>query len=120
MSRSASRRARVGALLKASLADAIVRRVKDPRIGFTTITRVDVSGDLSVATVMVSVMGTEEEKTNTLKGLECASGFLRSHVARELSFLRIVPEIRFQLDRGLEHFARITELLDEQKEGGSD
>ena len=106
-------------LLRESLSEAIARRLKDPRVGFTTITRVDVTRDLSVAKVYVSVLGTDEDKTQTLEGLQRASGFLRSHVARDLT-LRTVPEIRFTLDRGLEHYERIGELLNREREGGSD
>lgn len=101
---------RLAALLQQTLAEALANRVKDPRVGFVTVTGVEVSPDGGHATVRVSVMGTEEEKTSAMEGLTSARGFLRTHLARELS-LRTTPELHFQLDRGLEHAQRIEQLL---------
>jgi ribosome-binding factor A len=93
------------------LADAIARQVRDPRIGFVTITGVTVSPDITHAIIRVSVMGSEEDKVRALDGLNSAKGFLRSHLAGALK-LRVTPELQFSLDRGLEHAQRIDELLD--------
>jgi ribosome-binding factor A len=101
---------RLAALLHETLAEALANRVKDPRVGFVTLTGVEVSPDGGHATVRVSVMGTEEEKTSAMAGLNSARGFLRSHLARALT-LRTTPELHFQLDRGLEHAQRIDQLL---------
>ena len=101
---------RLAALLHQTLAEALANRLKDPRVGFVTLTGVDVSLDGGHATVRVSVMGTEEEKTSAMEGLNSARGFLRSHLARALG-LRTTPELHFQLDRGLEHAQRIEQLL---------
>ena len=78
-------------------------------------TGVQVTNDLSVATVRVSVMGEPAEREAALQGLESAAGFLRSRVGKILT-TRIVPELRFELDRGLEHAARINQILGELKQ----
>jgi ribosome-binding factor A len=108
---SSSRRERIGALIKEVLADIIATDLRDPRVGFVTVTGVAVTNDYSVARVRVSVMGSEEEKTESLAGLQRASGYLRSALAAEVE-MRSVPELRFELDRGLEHMNRINEILD--------
>lgn len=101
---------RVGALIQESLADALATELKDPRIGFVTVTGVTVSPDCSHASVRVSVMGSDEEKARAMEGLESARGFLRTRLARTLT-LRSAPELHFHLDRGVEHAARIDRLL---------
>lgn len=101
---------RVAQLLKETLADALATEVKDPRVGFVTVTGVHVSTDCAHARVMVSVMGSEEDKARAIDGLKSAAGFLRTYVARNLS-LRTAPELQFQLDRGLEYAARIERIL---------
>ncbi|MGD2135568.1 MAG: 30S ribosome-binding factor RbfA [Gemmatimonadales bacterium] len=107
---------RVAALIQETLAEALTTRVKDPRVGFVTVTGVDVASDYSVATVGVSVLGDEEEKAQAMEGLDSASGFLRSLLARTLT-LRTTPELRFVLDRGIEHAARINRILDDLNAG---
>jgi ribosome-binding factor A len=99
--------------------DALAREVRDPRVGFVTVTAVIVTNDLSHARVMVSVPGEETEKTRALEGLQSAAGFLRSRAARSLT-TRSVPELHFELDRGLEHAARISELLNTIRREGQD
>jgi ribosome-binding factor A len=101
------------------VADALVQEVRDPRVGFVTVTGVKVTNELSHATVSVSVMGDEGEKTRALEGLRSAAGFLRSKLTRALS-TRTVPELHFELDRGLEHAARINAVLNELKREGGD
>lgn len=107
----------VGEIVRQVLAAAIARELRDPRVGLVTITRVEVSGDLSHAQVAVAVPGTEADRLRALEGLSSAAGFLRGRVARELS-TRTVPEIHFALDRGLEHAARINALLAELNREG--
>lgn len=107
---------RVAALVQETLAEALTTRVKDPRVGFVTVTAVDVSADYSCATIRVSVLGDEDEKSRAMEGLESASGFLRSILARTLD-LRTTPELRFVLDRGIEHAARINRILDDLHSG---
>jgi ribosome-binding factor A len=104
---------RLAALIKESVAGAVTL-VKDPRVGFVTVTGVTVSPDGSHAVVRVSIMGEQEEKTRALEGLESARGFLRSHLAKTLT-LRTIPELRFELDRGLEHAQRINQILADLK-----
>jgi len=101
---------RLGELVRETIAAYLTEDVRDPRIGFVTITGVDVTADLAHARVRVSVMGADEERARTLVGLESAAGFLRARLSRELR-LRVSPELRFELDRGLEHAHRIDEVL---------
>jgi ribosome-binding factor A len=110
MKGSSRRPEQVGETLRQVITDALAREVRDPRVGFVTVTGVLVSNDLSHARVMVSVPGEDAEKDRALEGLQSAAGFLRSHAARALT-TRSVPELHFELDRGLEHAARINELL---------
>ena len=111
--KSARRRPdQVGESIRQVIADLLLTELRDPRIGFVTVTGVQVTPDLSVATVRVSVMGTEEERTAALVGLQSAAGFLRTRVGRAIS-TRLTPELRFELDRGLEHAARINKILGE-------
>jgi ribosome-binding factor A len=105
--------------LRQVITEALAREVRDPRVGFVTVTGVLVSGDLSHARVMVSVPGEDGEKTRALEGLQSAAGFLRSRAARALT-TRSVPELHFELDRGLEHAARINELLNSIRREGQD
>lgn len=105
---------RVAALVQEVLADTLTRDLKDPRIGFATVTGVEVSPDCTHAEVRVSVLGSDEEKQRAMEGLRSATGFLRSRLAHSLS-MRATPELHFVLDRGLEHQARIDHLLDQIK-----
>ena len=112
MKSSSRRPEQVAETLRQVVADAMTRDLRDPRIGFVTLTGVLVSPDLSHARIMVSVPGDQADKDRALEGLQSAAGFLRSRAARALT-TRSVPELHFELDRGLEHAARINELLDE-------
>jgi ribosome-binding factor A len=96
--------------LRQVVTEGLAREVRDPRIGFVTVTGVLVTADLSHARIMVSVPGDDAEKARALEGLQSAAGFLRSRAARALT-TRIVPELHFELDKGLEHAARINDLL---------
>jgi ribosome-binding factor A len=106
-----SRRTRqVGDLLREEVTDIIRREVKDPRIGFFTITRVDVSTDLRTASVFVSVLGTEQERSDTLAALRHAAGFIRHHLKPRLR-MRQIPDLEFLDDRSMEHAQAIAEVL---------
>src|SRR4051812_23863954 len=98
---------RVGEQVKKELSQIIQQEIKDPRIGFVTITAVEMSGDLQIAKVYVSVMGKQEEKRETLAGLEKAKGYIRSEIGRRIK-LRHVPELVFVMDESLEHSEHIT------------
>ncbi|MEE8061838.1 MAG: 30S ribosome-binding factor RbfA [Gemmatimonadales bacterium] len=111
--RGSSRRPeQVAENIRQVLAELIGREVRDPRVGHATITRVEVTGDLSYAKVYVAVLGDEVEKEKAVEGLGSAAGFLRSKLARVLT-TRTVPQLTFELDRGLEHATRINTLLDQ-------
>ena len=105
--------------LRQVITETLAREVRDPRVGFVTVTGVLVSGDLSHARVLVSVPGEDGEKSRALEGLQSAAGFLRSRAARTLT-TRSVPELHFELDRGLEHAARINQLLNTIRREGQD
>jgi ribosome-binding factor A len=101
----------VAGTIRQVIAEALSREIRDPRVGFVTVTGVLVTNDLSHARVSVSVPGDEAEKTRALQGLQSAAGFLRSRAARALT-TRTVPELHFELDKGVEHAARIEDLLE--------
>ncbi len=108
--RGSRRQERVATLIRQILAEALTTGMKDPRVGFVTVTGVKVSAEFSHATVHVSIMGDDPEKAKALEGLQHASGYLRSLVARSTD-LRTAPELHFVIDRGLEHARRIDNLL---------
>ena len=110
MKSSSRRPEQVAETLRQVIAEGLAREVRDPRIGFVTVTGVLVTPDLSHARIMVSVPGDEAAQSRALEGLQSAGRFLRSRAARALS-TRIVPELHFELDKGLAHAARINELL---------
>jgi ribosome-binding factor A len=110
MKGSSRRPEQMAETLRQVVTDSIARDIRDPRVGFVTVTAVLVSGDLSHARVLVSVPGEDADKSRALEGLQSAAGFLRSRAARTLT-TRTVPELHFELDRGLEHAARINQLL---------
>jgi len=101
---------RLGELILAEISHLITREIKDPRIGFVTFTRVDMSDDLRYAKVFVSIIGSPPEKVRTLQGLSSATGYIRRHLGRALH-LRYTPELTFLLDESLEHGAKIAQLL---------
>lgn len=101
---------RVAEQMKKELTDIIGRKIKDPRIGFVTVTDVRVTGDLQQATVYVSVLGNEEQKQNTLVGLAKATGFIRSEIGKRIR-LRITPEIAFEWDESIDYGNRIETLI---------
>jgi ribosome-binding factor A len=104
------RQEKLGELIAAELSDLLRTRLKDPRVGFASITRVEVSGDLRHAKVFVSVMGNAEEQEDTMKGLKNAGGFLRHELASRL-VLRYMPELVFKLDTSIEKGSHILELI---------
>lgn len=103
---------RVGEQLKKELSQIIQTELKDPRIGFITVTGVEVTSDLSQAKVYLSVLGTEEQKEETLKALDRANGFLRSEVGKRMR-LRHTPVLLFKFDSSIEYGSHISSLLDQ-------
>ncbi|MFD2613049.1 30S ribosome-binding factor RbfA [Paenibacillus gansuensis] len=102
---------RVGEQIKKELSLIIQTELKDPRIGFITVTGVEVTNDLSQAKVFFSVLGSDEQKAESLKALEKAKGFLRSELGRKL-LLRHQPELIFKFDSSIEYGSRIEKLLE--------
>ena len=106
-----SRRTRqVGEFLREELTDIVRREVKDPRIGFFSLTHVDVSTDLRSARVYVSVLGTDDERSETLAALRSATGFIRHHLRPRLR-LRQIPDLDFRDDRSMEYAEQIGRTL---------
>jgi ribosome-binding factor A len=100
----------VGEFLREELTDIIRRDVKDPRIGFFSVTRVDVPPDLRHAIVYISVLGTDQERTDTLLALRSAAGFIR-HTLKPRLRMRQIPDLEFRDDRSMEHAADIARVL---------
>jgi ribosome-binding factor A len=101
--------------LKREISSVIHNQLKDPRLGFVTIMRVDLSADLRYARVYFSVLGGENEQKTTLKVLKNAKVFIRYLIAQRIN-LRFVPEITFKLDRSAEYSIKIQEEIDKLKE----
>jgi ribosome-binding factor A len=101
---------RVGGAIKEEISRLLLREIKDPRIGFVTITRVKVSKDLRFVKVYFSVLGDQSVRADSLTGLNSAKGFVRRELGRRLR-LRYVPDIVFSFDSSLEHMSRLAELI---------
>ncbi len=110
------RTARLDELLREEISEVIRREVDDPRIGFVTITKVDVTRDLSHANVWVSVIGGEEEKRQTLRALSRAMPFVRQRLGRLR--LRRIPDLHLKEDETAIRGTRILRILDELGQGG--
>ena len=103
---------RVDEAVREVLGDAVTQDLKDPRVGFVTVTEVRTSADLRHARVFVSVFGTEAEQAATLEGLASAHGILQARVARELRLKR-TPTLEFQLDDTAIRAARLEALIED-------
>ena len=101
---------RVNQLIKEEISTLLMRELKDPRLGFVTVTDVETTKDLRQAKVFVSVLGGEEQWTASLTALVNARGFIR-HWLRDHLDLRVTPTLEFRPDRSMEHAARIQALL---------
>ena len=104
---------RVNESIKEILGDAITTELKDPRIGFVTVTDVDTSPDLRAARVYVSVLGTEEERERSLAGLRSSHGFLQGKIASAMRMKR-TPTLTFEYDESAERGDRISRLLGDE------
>lgn len=102
---------RVNAAVREVLSEA-VGELKDPRIGFVTVTGVKTSTDLRQAVVFVSVLGSERKREQTIDGLQAAHGLLQARIARELRMKR-TPQLTFEYDPSVERGVRMTRLIDE-------
>jgi ribosome-binding factor A len=103
---------RVGEQIQRELADLIRNEIKDPRVGMVSVTAVIVTRDLSHAKVYVSVLGNAEQTDASVKVLGNAAGFLR-HKLGKILHIRVIPELRFYLDRSLEEGSRMGALINE-------
>ena len=108
----ADRMRRVNEAVREVVSARIAEGLRDPRIGFVTVTAVETSSDLRHARVYVSVLGSEDERAATLEGLESAHGVLQQAVAGELRMKR-TPTLQFVFDESIDRGMRITELLDD-------
>src|SRR5699024_1436904 len=104
------RTSRVAEQMKKEVGEILNQKIKDPRVGFVTVTDVDLTNDLQHATVYVSVLGDESEKEASLVGLSKASGFVRSEVGKRIR-LRKVSEITFKFDEAHEYGNHIDAIL---------
>jgi len=102
---------RVNEVIREVIGDAIAKEVKDPRVGFVTVTGVETSPDLRTARVFVSVLGSEAERAEALEGLSSSHGFLQSRINDEMRIKR-TPTLTFHYDDSIERGSRISELLD--------
>lgn len=102
---------RVSDLLREEIADIIMYKLKNPRIGFITVTGVDVTDDLKMSVVFLSVLK-EEDKKPTLEILNSAKSFIRSELSKRLR-MKFIPSVEFKLDPSIEYGSKIDKLLDE-------
>jgi ribosome-binding factor A len=114
----AERMRRVNESLRQVLSEALLE-LKDPRIGFVTVTGVQASSDLRHATVYVSVLGNEKKRLKSMSGLDAAHGVLQARISRELRMKR-TPQLEFEYDRTVEHGVRMSKLIDELAPGPDD
>ena len=113
------RRKRIARLIREQASRMILQELWDPRLGFVTVTAVEVSADLEHAVVKVSVLGGEEDKKRTLEGLESCTPYVQAAVGKLIK-LRRSPHIRFELDRSIDRCARVSELLREIRPEGTE
>ena len=110
---------RVAEEIREEIARLLMREVKDPRIGFVTITRVSVTPDLHTARVWVGVLGDATQRKRSLDGLKHSAGYMRRLVGQRLG-LRYTPELHFSYDEGLDATDRVAQLLDQTHAGVPD
>ena len=101
---------RVGEQMKKEVMDIINNKVKDPRVGFLTITDVELPNDLSHAKVYLTVLGSNKEIDNTFKALEKAKGFIKSELGSRMR-LRIIPDLTFEYDKSIEYGNKIERMI---------
>ncbi|MBN1492668.1 MAG: 30S ribosome-binding factor RbfA [Candidatus Omnitrophica bacterium] len=104
------RNRKVALQVKSAVADAIVHEIRDPRVGFVTVTDADLSQDLKYATIYISVMGDEKQRKGTLIALNYAKGFFQRVIATELK-LRFTPKVKFLLDDSIDEAMKIDSIL---------
>ncbi|MFI4943325.1 MAG: 30S ribosome-binding factor RbfA [Burkholderiales bacterium] len=100
--------------IREQVARMIASDLKDPRLGFVTVTRVEMTHDLGLARVHVGVLGSEAEREKTMKALGQASGFVRRELGKRLR-IRHTPEVEFRYDKGLDATDRVAQLLEAER-----
>jgi ribosome-binding factor A len=105
---------RIGHLIQQEIGTLLLREISDSRIGFVTVSRVEVTTDLAHAKVYVSVLGTDKEKRDSLAGLGHSASYMRTHLAKVLK-MRTVPRLQFVEDKNLDHGFRINQILNDIK-----
>jgi len=101
---------RVNQLIKEEISAVLQRQIKDPRLGFVTVTEVETAADLRQAKVYISVLGPEDKWEGSLRALDSARGFIWAWLRRHLD-LRVTPDLTFRPDRSMEHAARMQAIL---------
>lgn len=101
---------KVQELMKQEVSQIILRELKDPRIGFVTVTSVECTGDLREAKIYVSLMGNEQQVKDCWAGLTSSLGYIRREIGKRIR-LRFTPEISLAIDKSLDYSAHIQELL---------
>ena len=111
------RKKRLASLIQEEVSDLLQREIKDPRIGFVSVTDVEVSGDLRHAKIFVSIL--DGDKDETMEALQSAEGFVRTEIGNRIR-LRHTPEVIFRYDDSIERGARIFEILEDINEDTED
>ncbi len=106
------RRQKLGSEIGKETAEILRRDVRDPRLGLVSITKVDVSSDMRVAKIFVSVFGNDKKKRLSMSGLRHATGFVQKELGRRIR-LRVFPEISFVLDESIDKAFKITKIIDD-------
>lgn len=109
------RQLQLGEAIAHEISDLIRTRMQDPRVGFASVTGVELSGDLRHAKIFISVMGEPEEQKATMQALVHGSGFLRHELAQRLT-IRYTPELSFRLDESIAKGAQVLAIIDELRQ----
>jgi len=109
------RQLQLGEAIAHEISDLIRTRMQDPRVGFASVTGVELSGDLRHAKIFISVMGEPEEQKATMQALAHGSGFLRHELAQRLT-IRYTPELSFRLDESIAKGAQVLAIIDELRQ----
>ena len=105
---------RVEGQLKKEISKILLEDLKDPRVGFVTITRIELTGDIRYARIYFSILGDDKAKEESLKGIKSAVGFIRKLIAERIK-LRYVPELYFKLDNSLEYSINLEKTFERIK-----
>jgi ribosome-binding factor A len=113
------RKEKLEEVIRRIVGEALIKEIKDPRIGFATVTYVKLSKDYAAADIGISVIGEEKDKKKTMAGIDSASGYIQHLVGKDLS-LRITPRLKFHLDETIEEAVKMVGLIDTLEKGTGD